>query len=218
MSYMKAAVAQEFGTPLMIEDAAIPEPGPGQALVKLISTGVCHADLHAIQGDWPVQPTPPFVPGHEGVGTEVGLGRGVLELALGQHFGNAWPWSACGTCEYCRTGWETLGEQQQNGGYCVDGSFGEYMLVDERFAARIPPGVDLNEVAPILCAGVTVYKVLMMTGDRPGQWVVISGIGDLGHIAVRYTRARTAGGRSRRDGRQAEASPGARRRVGHQRS
>jgi propanol-preferring alcohol dehydrogenase len=189
MSTMRAAVAHEFGQPLTIEDVPIPQPGPGQALVRLISTGVCHTDLHAIQGDWPVKPTPPFIPGHEGVGTVVGVGEGVTELSLGQLVGNAWLWSACGTCEYCRTGWETLCEQQQNGGYSVDGSFGEYMLVDERFAARIPAGVDLTEVAPILCAGVTVYKGLMMTGARPGQWVVISGIGGLGHIAVQYARA-----------------------------
>lgn len=189
MSRMKAAVAHEFGAPLRIENVPVPTPGPGQALVRLISTGVCHTDLHAIQGDWPVRPTLPFIPGHEGVGTVVALGEGVTDLALGQLVGNAWLWSACGTCEFCRTGWETLCEQQVNGGYGVDGSFGEYMLVDERFAARIPAGVDLSEVAPILCAGVTVYKGLMMTGARPGQWVVISGIGGLGHIAVQYARA-----------------------------
>jgi len=189
MSTMKAAVTHEFGAPLIVEDVPVPRPGPGQALVKLISTGVCHTDLHAIQGDWPVKPVPPFIPGHEGVGTVVALGEGVTDLAVGQLVGNAWLWSACGTCEYCRTGWETLCEQQQNGGYSVDGSFGEYMLVDERFAARIPAGVDLTEVGPILCAGVTVYKGLMMTGARAGQWVVISGVGGLGHIAVQYARA-----------------------------
>ena len=189
MSTMKAAVAHEFGAPLVLEEVPVPEPGPGQALVKLISSGVCHTDLHAIQGDWPVKPNPPFVPGHEGVGTVVALGQGVTELSVGQLVGNAWLWSACGSCEFCRTGWETLCEQQENGGYSVDGSFGSYMLVDERFAARIPAGVDLDEVGPILCAGVTVYKGLQMTGARPGQWVVISGIGGLGHIAVQYARA-----------------------------
>lgn len=98
-------------------------------------------------------------------------------------------WSACGSCEYCRTGWETLCEQQLNGGYSVDGSFGEYMLVDARFAARIPDGADPYEIAPVLCAGVTVYKGLKVTEVRPGQWVVISGIGGLGHVAVQYARA-----------------------------
>ena len=189
MSTMTAAVTHQFGTPLTLDDVPIPEPGPGQALVKLISTGVCHTDLHAIQGDWPAKPTPPFIPGHEGIGTVVRVGEGVTDLSAGQLVGNAWLWSACGTCQYCRTGWETLCEQQENGGYTVDGSFGEYMLVDSRFAARIPAGVDLIEVAPILCAGVTVYKGLKMTEARPGQWVVISGIGGLGHIAVQYARA-----------------------------
>lgn len=189
MSTMTAAVVHELGAGLTVEDVPVPQPGPGQALVKLISSGVCHTDLHAVQGDWPVKPSPPFIPGHEGVGTVVALGEGVTDLAIGQLVGNAWLWSACGTCQYCRTGWETLCEQQQNGGYSVDGSFGEYMLVDSRFAARIPDGVDLVEVAPILCAGVTVYKGLKMTEARPGQWVVISGIGGLGHIAVQYARA-----------------------------
>ncbi|MHB1490834.1 MAG: alcohol dehydrogenase AdhP [Cellulomonas sp.] len=186
---MTAAVVHQLGAGLTVEDVPVPQPGPGQALVKLISSGVCHTDLHAVQGDWPVKPNPPFIPGHEGVGTVVALGEGVTDLVLGQLVGNAWLWSACGTCQYCRTGWETLCEQQQNGGYSVDGSFGEYMLVDTRFAARIPDGVDLIEVAPILCAGVTVYKGLKMTEARPGQWVVISGIGGLGHIAVQYARA-----------------------------
>jgi propanol-preferring alcohol dehydrogenase len=189
MTTMKAAVVHAFGKDLTIDDVPMPAPGPGQALVKLITSGVCHTDLHAVEGDWPVKPNPPFIPGHEGVGTVVALGEGVTNLTVGQLVGNAWLFSACGDCQYCRTGWETLCEQQQNAGYSVDGSFGQYMLVDARFAAVIPEGADLVEVAPILCAGVTVYKGLKMTEARPGQWVVISGIGGLGHIAVQYARA-----------------------------
>ena len=132
---------------------------------------------------------PDLIPGHEGYGEVVAIGPGVTALAVGDKVGNAWLWSACGSCEYCRTGWETLCPNQKNGGYFVDGSFGEYMLVDERFAARIPDGVDPVEVAPILCAGVTVYKGLKETEVRPGQWVVISGIGGLGHVAVQYAIA-----------------------------
>ncbi|POH60795.1 alcohol dehydrogenase AdhP [Arthrobacter glacialis] len=186
---MHAAVVKEFGAPLRIEEYPLPTPGPGQALVKLIASGVCHTDLHAAEGDWPVKPSPPFVPGHEGVGEVVALGDGVTSLAVGDRVGNAWLWSACGDCEFCRTGWETLCESQQNGGYSVDGSFGEYMLVDAEFAPRIPEGADPVEIAPVLCAGVTVYKGLKMTEARPGQWVVISGIGGLGHIAVQYAVA-----------------------------
>ncbi len=189
MSTMQAAVVKEFGTALSVEEYPLPTPGRGQALVKLIASGVCHTDLHAAEGDWPLKPSPPFVPGHEGVGEVVALGEGVTSLAVGDLVGNAWLWTACGACEYCRTGWETLCESQQNGGYSVDGSFGEYMLVDAEFAPRIPDGADPVEIAPVLCAGVTVYKGLKMMETRPGQWVVISGIGGLGHIAVQYAVA-----------------------------
>lgn len=186
---MKAAVVRELGGELDVTQIDVPEPGPGQALVRLVASGVCHTDLHARNGDWPVKPEPPFVPGHEGVGVVEKLGEGVTELVVGDMVGNAWLWSACGSCEHCREGWETLCEDQQNGGYSVNGSFGEYMLVDARYAPRIPDGVDPLEIAPILCAGVTVYKGLKQTEVRPGQWVVISGIGGLGHVAVQYAIA-----------------------------
>lgn len=189
MSTMKAAVVHEFGKPLTVDEIAVPAPGPDEALVKVRYTGVCHTDLHAAHGDWPVKPAPPFVPGHEGVGEVVAIGEHVTRVAVGDLVGNAWLWSACGECEYCETGWETLCPQQQNGGYAVDGSFGQYMLVDARYAPVIPDGVDLAAVAPILCAGVTVYKGLKRTDTQPGQWVLISGIGGLGHIAVQYAVA-----------------------------
>ncbi len=189
MSTMRAAIVENFGDELTIGTIAIPEPGPGQALVKVIASGVCHTDLHAAEGDWPVKPKLPLVPGHEGVGTVEKIGEGVTEVKVGDLVGNAWLASACGSCEFCRTGWETLCESQSNGGYSVDGSFGEYMLVDAKFAAHIPAGSDPFEIAPVLCAGVTVYKGLKQTEVRPGQWVVISGIGGLGHIAVQYAVA-----------------------------
>jgi propanol-preferring alcohol dehydrogenase len=189
MTTMQAAVVHTFGKDLTIDNVPVPTPGHGQALVKLITSGVCHTDLHAVEGDWPVKPNPPFIPGHEGVGKVIALGEGVTNLSVGQLVGNAWLFSACGDCQYCNTGWETLCEKQENAGYSVDGSFGEYMLVDAKFAAIIPDGADLVEVAPVLCAGVTVYKGLKMTEAKPGQWVVISGIGGLGHIAVQYAKA-----------------------------
>ncbi len=188
-STMRAAVVVAPDKPLEVRDVPIPSPGPGEVLVRVITSGVCHTDLHAARGDWPVPPKADLIPGHEGYGEVVALGDGVTSLKVGDLVGNAWLWSACGACEYCRTGWETLCEQQKNGGYGVDGSFGEYMLVDERFAARIPEGSDPVEVAPILCAGVTVYKGLKVAEVNPGEWVVISGIGGLGHIAVQYAIA-----------------------------
>lgn len=189
MSPMKAAVVKEFAAPLVVEEIDLPEPGPGQALVKVLYSGVCHTDLHAAHGDWPVRPTPPFVPGHEGVGEVVEVGEGVTRIKKGDIVGNAWFWSACGQCEFCETGRETLCPDQRNGGYTVDGSFGQYMLVDAAFAPVIPKGVDLAAAAPILCAGVTVYKGLKEAEVRPGQWVLISGVGGLGHIAIDYARA-----------------------------
>jgi alcohol dehydrogenase, propanol-preferring len=189
MTTMQAAVVKEFGKDLVVEEVPVPTPGTRQVLVKLISSGVCHTDLHAAEGDWPVKPSPPFIPGHEGVGRVVALGPGVKSLKVGDLVGCAWLWSACGKCQYCSTGWETLCEEQINAGYSIDGSFGEYMLIDARYAARVPADADPVQVAPILCAGVTVYKGLKMTEARPGQWVVISGIGGLGHIAVQYAVA-----------------------------
>ncbi|MCT1834207.1 MULTISPECIES: alcohol dehydrogenase AdhP [Kocuria] len=186
---MSAAVVTAFGEDLEIEDLPLPEPGRDQALVRLIASGVCHTDLHAAHGDWPVKPEPPFVPGHEGVGEVVAVGEGVTRVSVGDLVGNAWLWSACGECEHCQEGWETLCENQVNGGYSMNGSFGQYMLVDARYCPLIPEGADPFEIAPVLCAGVTVYKGLKVTGVRPGQWVVISGVGGLGHIAVQYAVA-----------------------------
>jgi len=186
---MRAAVVEQFGSPLAVTEMDLPTPGPFQALVKLKASGICHTDLHAAHGDWPVKPAPPFVPGHEGVGEVVELGPGEHTVKVGDMVGNAWLWSACGECEFCRTGRETYCPKAQYGGYTVNGSFGQYMLVDTRYAPRIPEGVDPVEVAPILCAGVTVYKGLKETVTKPGQFVVISGIGGLGHLAVQYARA-----------------------------
>lgn len=186
---MKAAVVPELGQPLDVQEVPVPMPGPFEALVKVEYTGVCHTDLHAVQGDWPVKPTAPFIPGHEGVGTVTAVGDQVTRVKVGDKVGNAWLASACGACEYCETGWETLCPHQENSGYSVDGSFGQYMLVDSRYCPLIPDGVDLAAAAPVLCAGVTVYKGLKVTDTKPGEWVLVSGIGGLGHIAVQYAVA-----------------------------
>ena len=186
---MKAAVVREFGKPLTIDEVAVPEVGPRQALLKVMSTGVCHTDLHAAEGDWPIKPQPPFIPGHEGVGYVVAAGREVTAVKEGDRIGVPWLYSACGHCEFCLTGWETLCKEQQNAGYSVNGSFAEYVLVDPDYVGHIPAGIDFNAIAPVLCAGVTVYKGLKQTDARPGQWVAISGIGGLGHLGVQYAKA-----------------------------
>ena len=183
---MKAAVVENFRKPLQIREVPVPSPGPGQALVEIIATGVCHTDLHAADGDWPVKPNPPFVPGHEGAGVVVALGPGVAHLKEGDRVGIAWLHSACGHCEFCLSGWETLCKAQQNSGYSVNGSFAEYALGQADFLGRIPDQLSFVDAGPILCAGVTTYKGLKETEARPGEWVVISGVGGLGHIAIQY--------------------------------
>lgn len=186
---MKAAVLHEFNQPLQIEEVDIPTPGAGEIVVKMQASGVCHTDLHAIEGDWPVKPSPPFIPGHEGVGLITAVGEGVHHVKEGDRVGVPWLYSACGHCTHCLGGWETLCERQQNAGYSVNGSFSEYVLANANYVGIIPEGVDSVEIAPVLCAGVTVYKGLKMTEARPGDWVVISGIGGLGHMAVQYAIA-----------------------------
>ncbi|WP_298878390.1 alcohol dehydrogenase AdhP [uncultured Bradyrhizobium sp.] len=189
MPTMKAAVVKQFGKPLVIEDVPVPQPGPGEVLVKVKACGVCHTDLHASSGDWPVKPVPPFIPGHEAAGIVAALGPGVKNLKVGDAVGVAWLHDACMSCEYCETGWETLCEHQHNTGYSVNGGFAEYVIASVAFAARLPATVDFAAVAPILCAGVTTYKGLKETDARPGEWVAISGVGGLGHVAIQYAKA-----------------------------
>ena len=186
---MKAAVVHEFGKSLEIEDVPKPEPGPGQVLVKNEACGVCHTDLHAAEGDWPAKPSPPFIPGHEGIGVVAAVGRDVTAVKEGDRVGVPWLHTACGHCRHCIRGWETLCASQKNTGYSVDGGFAEYSLADPAFVGRIPGGLGAAAAAPILCAGVTVYKGLKETEARPGQSVAIVGIGGLGHLAVQYARA-----------------------------
>ncbi len=189
MRTMKAAVAREFGKPLVIEERPIPEPGAGEVLVKIAATGVCHTDLHAVDGDWPVKPIMPLIPGHEGVGIEAAVGNGVADLKEGDAVGVPWLHDACGLCEYCRTGWETLCPKQNNSGYGVNGTYAEYAIGSAPYVGRLPQEADLAALAPILCAGVTSYKGLKETEAKPGEWVAIFGIGGLGHVAVQYAKA-----------------------------
>ncbi len=186
---MKAAVVHEFGKPLKIEEVPVPTPNDDQILVKIEASGVCHTDLHAADGDWPVKPNPPFIPGHEGAGVVVQAGRNVKHVKEGDRVGLPWLYSACGYCVHCLGGWETLCEKQENSGYSVNGSFAEYVVADPNYVGHLPANVSSVDIAPVLCAGVTGYKGLKMTNAKPGDWVVISGVGGLGHMAVQYAKA-----------------------------
>jgi propanol-preferring alcohol dehydrogenase len=186
---MRAAVVHQFNQPLAIEDVPLPRPGRGQILVRVASSGVCHTDLHAASGDWPVKPSLPFIPGHEGVGHVAAVGEGVTAVKEGDRVGVPWLHTACGHCSYCMTGWETLCGAQKNTGYSVNGGYADYVLADPLYVGRIPAGLDFAAAAPILCAGVTTYKGIKETDTKPGDWIVIDGAGGLGHLGIQYARA-----------------------------
>ena len=185
---MKAAVVSTFGAPLEILDRAVPEPGPGEVLVRLETCGLCHTDIHAAHGDWPVKPGLPFVPGHEGVGIVEKLGAGVTSRVTGERVAIPWLGYACGECRYCIDGRETLCEQQHNSGYSVDGAFAEYAVANARFVVPVPDAVTSMDAAPLTCAGVTTYKALKVAHVVPTERVAVFGIGGLGHLAVQYAR------------------------------
>jgi propanol-preferring alcohol dehydrogenase len=189
---MKAAVVTDFRSPLQIQDLPIPEPGPGQVLVRMETSGLCHTDIHAAHGDWPVKPVPPFTPGHEGIGYVEKLGAGVTSRAIGDRVAIAWLGSACGQCRYCISGWETLCEEQENSGYSVNGTFAEYAVAPAAFASPVPDGISSRDAAPLTCAGVTTYKAIKVARVAPAETVAIFGVGGLGHLALQY--ARIAGG------------------------
>jgi propanol-preferring alcohol dehydrogenase len=186
---MRAAVVTNFDAPLELREVTVPEAALNEVLIKVASCGVCHTDLHAAHGDWPVKPRLPFIPGHEVTGYVAAVGPGVTNLKEGDRVGVPWLHSACGQCGYCLSGRETLCPHQTNTGYSVDGGFAEYLVAPALFATRLPDQLRFDEAAPILCAGVTTYKGLKETDAQPGDWVVISGIGGLGHVAVQYAIA-----------------------------
>ena len=189
----RAAVVHDFHSPLTVETVPRPALESGQILVKVEASGLCHTDIHAAHGDWPVKPSPPFIPGHEGVGIVTELGPGVAEVAVGDRVAMPWLGYACGTCDHCVSGWETLCLGQKNMGYGIDGGFGEYAVAYAHYVVKVPEGIDPLDAAPLTCAGVTTYKAVKVAGTRSSDLVAVFGVGGLGHLALQY--ARIAGGR-----------------------
>src|SRR5437899_5765909 len=122
---MRAVVVHSFDAAPRVEEVEKPVAGPDEIVVKIEASGLCHTDIHAAHGDWPVKPKLPFIPGHEGVGLVETIGEGVTDVTVGDRVALPWLGYACGTCDYCVSGWETLCESQQNTGYSIDGGFGE---------------------------------------------------------------------------------------------
>ncbi|WP_257294287.1 alcohol dehydrogenase AdhP [Endozoicomonas sp. YOMI1] len=186
---MKAAVVHHFKDHLTIEDLPLPKPGPRDALVKIHACGVCHTDLHACHGDWPVKPKLPLVPGHEGVGTVTEVGDQISHIKPGDRVGIPWLYSACGYCDYCLEGKETLCLSQHNAGYSIDGGYAEYCVAAADYVVKVPDNISFVDAAPLFCAGVTTYKALKVSRTKPGDWVSIVGVGGLGHLAIQYAVA-----------------------------
>lgn len=186
----KAVVFETNGGPLLYKDIAVPKPAPNELLINVKYSGVCHTDLNAWKGDWPLPTKLPLVGGHEGAGVVVDMGESVVGWKIGDYAGIKWLNALCQSCEYCETGHESNCGESVLSGYTHDGSFQQYATADAMQAAKIPQGTDLAKVAPILCAGITVYKALKSANLLAGQWVAISGAaGGLGSLAVQYARA-----------------------------
>jgi propanol-preferring alcohol dehydrogenase len=188
MTKMHVAMVEHFKQPLVLREWDIPTPGPGQILIKTEACGVCHTDIHAAGGDWPLKPTLPFIPGHEGIGRVSAVGAGVTIVKEGDRVGVPWLHSACGHCEYCLTAWETVCPEEKFTGYNTNGAFAQYLLADPNYVAHIPDGLSATQAAPIICAGITSYKGIKETEAKPGEWLAVSGIGGLGHLAIQYAR------------------------------
>ena len=183
-------IFETHGGPLHYKEIPVPIPKSTEILINVKYSGVCHTDLHAWKGDWPLATKLPLVGGHEGAGIVVAKGSAVKNFEIGDLAGIKWLNGSCMSCEFCEQGDESNCEHADLSGYTHDGSFQQYATADAIQAAKIPNGTDLAQVAPILCAGVTVYKALKTADLRAGQWVAISGAaGGLGSLAVQYAKA-----------------------------
>jgi propanol-preferring alcohol dehydrogenase len=185
---MRASVVTAFDRDIQIQDVPVPVPGPNQVLVRIEASGLCHTDIHAAHGDWPVLPTLPFTPGHEGVGIVNAVGSGVDAVRIGDRVALPWFGYGCGRCGYCVDGRETLCASQKNTGYSINGALAEYAVADARYAVAVPDGVSARDAAPLTCAGVTTYKAVKVAHVVPAERVAVFGIGGLGHLAVQYAR------------------------------
>ncbi|OJD10442.1 alcohol dehydrogenase 1, partial [Emergomyces pasteurianus Ep9510] len=185
-----AQVADKVGGPVQYRQIPVPKPGPDEVLVNIKYSGVCHTDLHAMMGDWPLPVKMPLVGGHEGAGVVVARGGLVTGVEIGEQVGVKWLNGSCLACDFCEGADEPLCADAVLSGYTVDGTFQQYCLAKSAHVTPIPMGVKLDEVAPILCAGVTVYKGLKESGAKPGQAVAIVGAGGgLGSLAQQYAKA-----------------------------
>jgi propanol-preferring alcohol dehydrogenase len=188
---MRAAIVTAPGR-LELTEVPVPVPAAGECLLRVEACGLCHSDLHAIDGDWAPPPALPLIPGHEVVGIVAGVGAGLSPALVGRRYGVAWHAGSCGTCSWCRSGFETVCPEAEMTGYTRNGGFADFLTARVDHAVELPGPVDPVAAAPILCAGVTTYRGLHRGGVEAGDWVLVSGVGGLGHLAVQYALARGA--------------------------
>ena len=185
---MRAAVVPALGAPLEIRELPVPTPGPGQVLVQIEASGLCHTDIHAARGEWPVKPKIPLIPGHEGVGRITAAAPDVDQTVVGTRVALPWLGHACGRCRYCVAGWETYCTAPAYTGYTIDGSYAQYAVGYASHVVAVPDGVSPFEAAPLTCAGVTTYKALKVAHPQPNETAMVVGVGGLGHLALQYAR------------------------------
>ena len=149
---------------------------------------MCHTDFHATTEAWPLKSKLPFIPGHEGIGRVAAIGAGVTIVGEGDRVGVPWLCSACGHCEHCLSAWETVCDKAEFGDYTRNGGFAEYVIADPNYVAHIPARLDPKLAPPLIRAGITSYKGIKETEARPGEWMVISGAGGLGHLVIQYAK------------------------------
>jgi len=188
-----AAIVASAGAPIQIKkDFPVKqanELAPGECLIKLACTGVCHTDLHAKLGDWPLKAKTPLIGGHEGVGEVVAIGANTAQsrINIGDRVGIKWLADSCLNCESCRKGREQNCPDAKLSGFTVDGTFAQYVVSYLQHVTPIPDGIDSFDAASILCAGVTVYRAIKNSDTNIGDWIVLPGAGGgLGHLAVQY--------------------------------
>lgn len=182
---MKAIVVSKEHKPQVTEKTLRPLKY-GEALLDMECCGVCHTDLHVTHADF--GDVTGRVLGHEGIGVVKEVADGVTSLKVGDRASVAWFYEGCGHCEYCTSGRETLCRSVKNAGYSVDGGMAEECIVKADYAVKVPDGLSSEAASSITCAGVTTYKAIKESGIQSGQWIVISGLGGLGNLALQYAK------------------------------
>jgi len=188
MRMMKAAVLRDFQKGIQIEEIPVPIPKPNQVLVRILASGLCQTDLHAIKGTWEKKPLLPLIPGHEGAGVVESVGAKVSGILPGQKVLIPWVGRTCHTCHSCESGFENLCEKQMNTGYVLPGTHAEYAVADYRHVILIPEEMDSVQAAPLACAGITAYQAIQTAANLRKDAVLITGVGGVGHLAVQYAK------------------------------